>query len=77
MNISLPDSLKSFVEQKVAEGGYSTTSEYVRELLRREQDRTEVRALLLEGVSSPPDQDADDQYFRRLRQRIQASSDRD
>lgn len=75
MNISLPDSLKAFVEQRVAEGGYSTSSEYVRELIRREQDRSTLRGLLLEGASSPPDTDVDDRYFRRLRQRIEASSD--
>lgn len=77
MNISLPDSLKAFVEEKVAEGGYSTSSEYVRELIRREQDRSTLRGLLLEGASSPPDTDADDGYFRRLRQRIGASSGRE
>ena len=42
MNISLSDSLKAFVEKKVAEGGYSTNSEYVRELIRREQDRSRL-----------------------------------
>lgn len=76
MNISLPASLKAFVEQKVAEGGYSTSSEYVRELLRKEQDRSTLRRLLLEGASSPSDAVADDRYFRKLRQRIEAS-DRD
>ena len=77
MNISLPDSLKAFVEEKVAEGGYSTNSEYVRELIRREQDRSRLRGLLLEGASSAPDTEADDRYFRGLRQRIRASSDRE
>lgn len=35
MNISLPESLKSFVDEQVGERGYSTSSEYVRELIRR------------------------------------------
>lgn len=77
MNISLPDALKAFVEEKVAEGGYSTSSEYVRELIRREQDRSTLRGLLLEGASSPPDSDADGTYFSGLRERIQASADRE
>ena len=34
MNISLPDALKSFVDAQVTERGYSTSSEYVRELIR-------------------------------------------
>jgi antitoxin ParD1/3/4 len=34
MNISLPSSLKSFVETQVVDGGYSTASEFIRELIR-------------------------------------------
>jgi len=39
LNISLPESLKSFVEEQVAGGGYSTASEYVRSLIREAQER--------------------------------------
>lgn len=39
MNISLPDGLTSFVDQQVAQGGYATSSECVRELIRQDQDR--------------------------------------
>ena len=67
MNISLPDSLKSFVDEQVASGGYSTSSEYVRELIRKEQDRQRLRALLLEGAESPPDGPMDKAYFDSLR----------
>jgi antitoxin ParD1/3/4 len=70
MNISLPDALKAFVEEQVATGAYSTSSEYVRELIRREQDRTRLRTLLLEGASSPPGPVADARYFGKLRERI-------
>ena len=38
MNISLPDELRDFVEEQVKRG-YGTSSEYVRELIRRDQDR--------------------------------------
>ena len=34
MNISLPDTLKSFVDEQVGQRGYGTSSEYVRELIR-------------------------------------------
>ena len=40
MNISLPDTLKSFVDDQVKSGGYGTSSEYVRELIRKDQDRS-------------------------------------
>ena len=65
MNISLPEELKSFVDEQVA-GRYSTSSEYVRELIRREQDKKTLRDLLLEGAASPPAGPADDAWFEEL-----------
>lgn len=70
MNISLPDSLKTFVEEQVAQRGYGTTSEYLRELIRSEQERLRLRTLLLEGAASPPAASADSSYFRSLRDRV-------
>lgn len=70
MNISLPDSLKSFVDEQVANRGYGTSSEYLRELIRRDQDRTRLRALLLEGAASPAGAQADAAYFDALRARV-------
>ena len=69
MNISLPAELKSFVDEQVA-GRYSTSSEYVRELIRREQDKQTLRDLLLEGANSPLEGPADDAYFEEMRERI-------
>ena len=39
MNISLPDPMKQYVEEQVSAGGYSSASEYVRELVRADQKR--------------------------------------
>lgn len=53
MNISLPDPLKQFVDGQVAEGRYSSVSEYVRELIRADEKRkaeSRLEALLLEGL---------------------------
>lgn len=51
MNISLPEVLKSFVDEQVSQGAYGTSSEYVRELIRRDQDRLRLRrGLLLAGA---------------------------
>lgn len=69
MNISLPDSLRSFVDQQVAGRGYGTSSEYVRELIRRDRDREQMRALLFEGAESPSTGPVDGHYFDRLRAR--------
>ena len=74
MNISLPDTLKSFVDKQVSMRGYSTSSEYVRELIRKDQDRQRLRALLLEGVASPQAVSADADYFDRLRRGVREAS---
>ena len=55
MNISLPDVLKEFVDCQVQARGYSTSSEYVRELIRNDQIRQaeqRLAALMLEGLES-------------------------
>jgi len=69
MNISLPENLKHFVDQQVTDRGYGTSSEYVRELIRHDQDRQRLRGLLLEGASSAPGNPVDDDYFAALRKR--------
>ncbi len=70
MNISLPEFLKTSIDEQVASRGYGTSSEYVRELIRQDRDRQKLRDLLLEGAASPPAGPADDAYFERLQQRI-------
>lgn len=67
MNISLPESLKSFVDQQVSGRGYGTSSEYVRELIRRDQARQHLRGLLFDGAASEAAAPVDDEYFARLR----------
>jgi antitoxin ParD1/3/4 len=54
MNISLPAPLKSWVERQVALRGYSTASEFVRDVLRREQAdaRARVESHLVESLES-------------------------
>lgn len=57
MNISLPESLRSFVEEQVETEGYGTASEYIRELLReakRKKEDKRIEALLIEGLDSGP-----------------------
>lgn len=71
MNISLPETLKSFVDSQVSDGDYVSSSEYVRELLRKEQDRVRLRQLILEGGASPlNEKPLDAEYFEKFRKRI-------
>ena len=65
MNISLPETLKEYVKERVREGRYSNPSDYIRALIRTDQERTAERrleALLLEGLASgePAPLDAED-----------------
>ena len=76
MNISLPDGLKSFVDEQVSCRGFGTSSEYVRELIRKDQDRLHLRGLLLEGGNSKPAPPADAAYFARLRERVKPRAQR-
>jgi len=71
MNISLPDSLKSFVDEQVTQRGYGTSSEYVRELIRKDADVSRLRSLLLQGAGSAPAAPVDANYFSTLRERVQ------
>ncbi len=73
MNVSLPDALKDFVEAQVSAHGYGTSSEFVRDLIRREQARAQLRALVLEGMSSGRGSDFDETYVERLRTRIRTA----
>jgi antitoxin ParD1/3/4 len=70
MNISLPDALKTYVDEQVTGRGYGTSSEYVRELIRKDQDRQKLRGLLLEGAASPAGDPIDEAYFAGLRDRV-------
>jgi antitoxin ParD1/3/4 len=78
MNVSLPDDLKVFVDEQVATGGYGTTSEYIRELIREARKhaaRQRLEALLLEGLNSGPATPMTDEWWaerrRELERRVQ------
>ena len=69
MNVSLPDALKEQVEARIEAGGFGTSSEYVRELIRRDLSRQALRMLLLEGLESKVVGIADEAFFAKLRRR--------
>jgi antitoxin ParD1/3/4 len=73
LNISLPQPLKDFVEERVKDGGYSTPSEYVRELLREDQKRRaeeKLEALLLESLNSGEPIAISPEYWEKKRQQL-------
>ena len=66
LNVSIPPALKSWVDHRVAEGRYSSASDYVRDLVRRDQDSADdetewLKGLIAEGLASGViDRDAKD-----------------
>ena len=57
MSFALPEAMRSYVNQRVASGQYGNTSEYLRELIRRDQEeqaKKRLRDLIEEGLSSGP-----------------------
>jgi antitoxin ParD1/3/4 len=75
MNISLPEPLKAFVDEQVARGVYGSTSEYVRDLIRRDHERSRLRDVLLAGAESAVNIDVDDAFFAALRDRARQPAD--
>lgn len=70
MNISLPETMKDFVDNQVQDGGYSTSSEYVRDLIRKDQVRRaeqHLAALIMEGLESGSAIPADEDYWKNKR----------
>ncbi len=55
INISLPETMKAYIDEQVSKGGYSTVSEFFRDLIRQDQKRKakeNLEDLLLEGIQS-------------------------
>lgn len=70
MNVSLPDPLKQFVDDEVREGGYASTSDYMRDLIRqRQRAKAEglLRRLIAEGMASGPAEPLEPDFFDKLR----------
>ncbi len=58
------------MDEQVSQRGFGTSSEYVRELIRKDQDRLHLRELLLAGAATAPAAPADGVYFEGLRDRV-------
>ncbi len=57
MNVSLPESLKDYIKERMEEDHYDNVSDYIRAIIREERKRREEKKLeqmLLEGINSGP-----------------------
>jgi antitoxin ParD1/3/4 len=74
MNVSLPDPMKDWVESRTQDGTFSNASDYVRHLIRRDQERqaaiTALQSEITAGLESGPAQPFDQASFKaRMRER--------
>lgn len=70
MSFALPEAMRSYVDQRVRSGQYGNTSEYLRELIRRDQEeqaKKRMRELIEEGLKSGPGQALTPQCAAQLR----------
>lgn len=74
MNVSLPDPLKAWVEAQAETGRYANASDYVRDLIRKDQERANkldaLQRLITEGLESG---DADNFELRSFLSRMRST----
>ena len=73
MNVSLPDTLRDYIELQVKTRGYGSSSEYIRELVRQDQKQKaqeQLETLLLEGLNSGEPQPMSDRDWAEIRQAV-------
>ncbi len=70
MNISLSEELRDFIDQQVREGGFVSSSEYMRAVLRKERELAQFRQLLIDGRESGSAEAVGDAWFDALREDV-------
>ena len=72
MSFALPEAMRSYVDQRVQSGQYGNTSEYLRELIRRDQEdqaKQRLRELIEEGLNSGPGRPMTPQRAAQIKKR--------
>lgn len=79
LNVSMPESLREFVDKRTEQGSFGTPTEYVRHLIREDQQREAARRLeakLLEGLDSELSDESLGDFLDGLRERVRAAARR-
>src|SRR6185369_4210926 len=64
LTVSLPDSVKGWIDEQIGEGGYTSAGDYLTELVRQDQERLEeVRRIVDEGLASGISKQTTDEIF--------------
>lgn len=72
MSFALPESMREYIDARVRDGSYGNTSEYLRELIRRDQEQqaaARLRDLIADGLASGDGRPVDDGLVAELRAR--------
>ena len=72
MSFALPENMRDYIDTRVRDGSYGNTSEYLRELIRRdqrEQAAQRLRDLIADGLASGEGREATDDVIAELRER--------
>lgn len=72
MSFALPESMREYIDTRVRDGDYGNTSEYLRELVRRDQHDQAVlrlRNLIADGLASGDGREVTDGVLAELRER--------
>ena len=70
LNVSLPEPMRAFVDEQVDGGQYATASAYVQQLIRRDQARARVRALIVDSLEDHRPSVPWEQVQREMRDRV-------
>jgi antitoxin ParD1/3/4 len=74
MNVSLPDAMKTWVEDQTKTGRYGNASDYVRDLIRRDQERADkiaaMQRLIDEGLASGVSEQTFDEIIEEVRSEV-------
>ena len=69
MNISLPEQMRSWVQAQIEAGKYSSSSDYIRDLIRQDQERRDkvqaIQKAITEGIESGEPEDFDFKAFKK------------
>jgi antitoxin ParD1/3/4 len=74
LTLSMPESMRAFLEEQAVKGGYGTPDAYLRALIEEAQQREardRLEGLLLEGIESDESIEVDEDYWERFRARLQ------
>jgi len=72
LNISIPDSMREWIDAQVQAGGYANASDYIRDLVRHNQrERESIRLALIEGERSGNSERSVNDIARQAKRRLQ------